>query len=105
MSHNIVVFKNSLLGSVFGSFPKFKTPETIDFTGFPKFLTEINQKRESKKCFWENEKFVFGRISDFWETFLGKLCFWGGMKIATKYRRCAYAKKGLQREMSKDIVK
>ena len=100
MSHNIVVFKNSLLGSVFGSFPKFKTPETIDFTGFPKFFTEINQKRETKKCFWENEKFVFGRISDFWETFLGVL-----ENCNKRQEVCAYAKNGLQREMSKDIVK
>ena len=80
MSHDIVFFKNSLLGNVFGSFPKSKTPETIDFIGFPKSLPEINQKWESQKCFWENKKFVFGRISDFWEIFLGNLCFWGGRK-------------------------
>lgn len=84
MSHDIVFFKNSLLGNVFGRFPKFKMSETIDFTGFPKFLPEINQKWESQKCFWENEKFVFGRIFDFWETFLGNLCFWGGYGIVTK---------------------
>ena len=105
MSHNIVFFKNSFLGSVFGSFPKFKILETIDFTGFPKFFPEIKRKWESQNWFWENEKSVFGRIPDFWETFLGNFGFWGGRKIATKYRRCAYAKNGLQREMSKDIVK
>lgn len=54
MSHDIVVFKNSLLGKVFGSFPKSKMPETIDFTSVPGFLPEINQKWESQKCFWEN---------------------------------------------------
>lgn len=97
MSHDIVFFKNSLLGNVFGIIPKSKTPETIDFTGFSKFLPEINQKWESQKCFWENEKSVFGRNPDFWETFLGNLCFLRCWKIATKYRRCAYAKKGLQR--------
>lgn len=105
MSHNIVFFKNSLLGNVFGKIPKFKTPETIDFTGFPKFLPEINQKWESQKCFWENEKSVFGRNPDFWETFLGNLCFWGWLWNRNKIRRCAYAKNGLQREMPKDIVK
>ena len=84
MSHDIVVFKNSLLGNVFREIPKSRMPETIDFTGFPKFLQEIFQKWESQKCFWENEKFVFGRIFDFWETFLGNLCFWGGYGIVTK---------------------
>lgn len=54
MSHDIVFFKNSLFGNVFGEIPKSKTPETIDFTGFPKFLTEIFQKWDSQKCFWEN---------------------------------------------------
>lgn len=105
MSHNIVVFKNSLLGNVFGEIPKSRMSETIDFTGFPKFLPELFQKWESQKCFWENEKSVFGRIPDFWESLLGKFVFLGGRKIATKYRRCAYAKKGLQREMRKDIAK
>lgn len=105
MSHDIVFFKNSLLGNVFGKIPKSKTPETIDFTGFPRFFPEIFQKWEFQKCFWENEKLVFGRNSVFGNHFWENLCFWGGMKIATKYRRCAYAKKGLQREMSKDIVK
>lgn len=94
MSHNIVIFKNSLLGNVFWKIPKFKTPETIDFTDFSKFLPEIFQKWESQKCFWENEKFVFGRISDFWETFLGNLCFWvvgklqqktGGVRLCEKW--------------------
>lgn len=50
--------------------------ETIDFTGFPKFLSEIFQKWDSQKWFWENEKFVFGRNSVFGESLLGNLCFW-----------------------------
>lgn len=75
MSHDIVFFKNSLLGNVFGGIPKSKMSETIDFTDFPKFLPEINQKWESQKCFWENEKSVFGRNPDFWETFLGIYVF------------------------------
>ena len=94
MSHDIVIFKNSLLGEVFGKIPKFKTPETIEFTGVPKFLPEINQKWESQKWFWENEKSVFGRNPDFWETFLGNLCFWvvgklqqktGGVRLCEKW--------------------
>lgn len=76
MSHNIVFFKNSLLGSVFGSFPKFKMLETIDFTGFPKFFPEIKRKWESQNWFWENEKSVFGRNPDFWEAFL-EICVFG----------------------------
>lgn len=75
MSHNIVFFKNSLLGNVFGKNPKSKTPETIDFTGVPKFLSEMYQKWESQKCFWENGKIVFGRIFVFGESFLGKYPF------------------------------
>lgn len=75
MSHDIVVFKNSLLGNVFGEIPKSRMPKTIDFTGFPKFLPEINQKWESQKCFWENEKFVLGRNSVFWESLLGEFVF------------------------------
>lgn len=84
MSHNIVVFKNLFLGNVFGKIPKSKMPETIDFTDFPRFSTEIFQKWEFQKCFWENKKSVFGRNLDFWETFLGNLCFWGGYGIVTK---------------------
>lgn len=93
MSHDIVFFKNSLLGNVFGKIPKSKTSETIDFTAFPEFFLEIFQKWDSQKWFWENEKSVFGRNPDFWETFLGNLCFWGCWKIATKDRRCALMRK------------
>lgn len=80
MPHNIVDFQNSFLGNGFAKNPKSKTLETIDFTGVPKFLPEINQKWESQKCFWENEKSVFGKNPDFWETFLENLCFWGSRK-------------------------
>lgn len=83
MSHNIVFFKNSLLGNVFGKIPKSKTPETIDFTAFPKFFLEIFQKWDSQKWFWENEKSVFGRNPDFWETFLGNI-FGGVGKLQQK---------------------
>lgn len=76
MSHDIVFFLKSLLGEVFGKIPKSKMPETIDFTGVPRFFPEIFQKWEFQKCFWENEKSVFGRNPDFWEIFLGNLCFW-----------------------------
>lgn len=56
-------------------------PETIDFTSFPRFAQEIFQKWEFQKCFWENEKSIFGRNPDFWETFLGNLCFLGVGKL------------------------
>ena len=94
MSHDIVIFKNALLGNVFGSFPKSRMPETIDFTGFSKFLPEINQKWESQNCFWENEKFVFGRNPDFWETFFGNLCFLGCEKLQQNTGGAAMRKKG-----------
>lgn len=92
MSHNIVFFKNSLLGNVFGKIPKSKTPESIDFTAFPKFFLEIFQKWDSQKWFWENEKSVFGRNPDFWETFLGVL-----ENCNKRQEVCAYAKNGIQR--------
>ena len=92
MSHNIVFFKNSLLGNVFGKIPKSKTPETIDFTAFPKFFLEIFQKWDSQKWFWENEKSVFRRNPDFWETFLGVL-----ENCNKRQEVCAYAKNGIQR--------
>lgn len=72
MSHNIVFFKNSLLGNVFGKIPKSKTSETIDFTAFPEFFLEIFQKWDSQKWFWENEKSVFGK--HFWG-----ICVFGGV--------------------------
>jgi hypothetical protein len=98
LSHDIVVFKNSLLGNVFGEIPKSTMPETIDFTGFPKFLLEIFQKWESQKCFWENKKFVFGRIFDFWESLLGEFVFLGWYENCNKRQEvCAYAKNGIQR--------
>lgn len=77
MSHDIVDFKNSLLGEVFGKIPKSKMLETIDFIVFPGFFPEIFQKWESKKWFWENKKSVFGRNSDFWGSLLGKFVFFG----------------------------
>lgn len=84
MPHDIVDFKNSFLGNAFGKIPKFKMTETLDFTDFPKFFPEIYQKWEAQKCFWENEKIIFGRIFILGKSFLG-------VKIAIKYRRCCYA--------------
>lgn len=98
MSHDIVDFKNSLLGNVFGSFPKSKMSETIDFTDFPKFLPEINQKWESQNCFWENEKFVFGRNSDFWESLLGKFVFLGWSENCNKIQEVRICEKGASKE-------
>lgn len=98
MSHDIVVFQKSFLGNVFGKISKSKMLETIDFTDFPKFLPEINQKWESQKCFWENEKSVFGRIFDFWESLLGEFVFLGWYENCNKRQEvCAYAKNGIQR--------
>lgn len=84
MSHDIVFFKNSLLGSVFGSFPKTKMSESIDFTGFSIFLPEIKRKWESQNWFWGNEKFVFGRNSDFGESLLGEFVFLGWSENCNK---------------------
>lgn len=98
MSHDIVFFKNSLLGNVFGKIPKSKTPETIDFTGFPKFLPELFQKWESQKCFWENEKSVFGRIPDFWESLLGKFVFLGWSENCNKIQEVRICEKGASKE-------
>lgn len=79
-------------------------PETIDFTGFPKFLPEINQKWESQKCFWENEKFVFGRIPDFWESLLGNLCFWGVGKLQQNTGGALMRKKGFKGRCEKKTL-
>lgn len=95
MSHDIVFFKNSLLGNVFGEIPKSKTLETIDFTGFPRFFTEIFQKWESKKCFWENEKLVFGKNSVFWESLLGKFVFLGWYENCNKIQEVRLCEKGV----------
>lgn len=94
MSHNIVDFQNSFLGNGFAKNPKSKTLETIDFTGVPKFLPEINQKWESQKCFWENEKSVFGK--HFW-----RICVFGVVENRNKnIGGCLfYAKKRVQRKM------
>lgn len=59
MSHNIVILKIMFLGNVFGEFPKYKVPETLDFTGFPNLFPEINENRKPKNIFGEMEKSVF----------------------------------------------
>ena len=98
MSHDIVVFKNLLLGKVFGEIPKSRMPETIDFTGFPKFLPEIFQKLDSQKWFWENKKSVFGRNSDFWESLLGKSVFLGWSENCNKIQEVRICEKGASKE-------
>lgn len=98
MSHDIVFFKNSLLGNVFGEIPKSKTPETIDFTGFPRFFPEIFQKWDSQKWFWENKKSVFGRNSDFWESLLGKFVFLGWSENCNKIQEVRICEKGASKE-------
>lgn len=98
MSHDIVVFKNLLLGKVFGEIPKSRMSETIDFTGFPKFLPEIFQKWDSQKWFWENKKSVFGRNSDFWESLLGKSVFLGWSENCNKIQEVRICEKGASKE-------
>ena len=68
-------------------------PETIDFTAFPRFATEIFQKWETKKCFLENEKSVFGRIPDFWESLLGKFVFFGWSENCKKIQEVRLCEK------------
>lgn len=101
MSHDIVIFKNALLGNVFGEIPKSKTPETIDFTGFPKFLPKIFQKWDSQKWFWENEKFVFGRNSDFGESLLGEFVFLGWYENRNKIQEVRLCEKGASKGNAK----
>jgi len=59
VSHNIVILKIMFLGNVFGEFPKYKVPETLDFTGFPNLFPEINENRKPKNIFGEMGKSVF----------------------------------------------
>ena len=59
------------LGNIFGKFPKFKVPETLDFPTFPNPFPETNKNGKPKNIFWKTGKCVFGKISPqifyFWE--------------------------------------
>ena len=92
MSHNIVVFKNSLLGNVFGSFPKFKTPETIDFTSFPRFAPEIFQNGSPRNGFGKIENPFLGEIPILGSVF-GKFVFWGVVENRNKIQEVRLCEK------------
>ena len=70
MPHNIVNFKIMFLGNIFGEFPKFKVPETLDFPASPNPSPEINKNGKPRNVFGKTGKCDFGRISPkfhFWE--------------------------------------
>lgn len=105
MSHDIVIFKMHFWEMVLGKFPNPKRRKPLILLAFPNFSQKYFKNGTPRNGFGKIKNPFLGEILIFGNHFWENLCFWGGMKIATKYRRCAYAKKGLQREMSKDIVK
>ena len=63
LPHDIVIFKILFLGNIFGEFPKFKVPETLDFPASLNPSPEINKNGKPKNVFGKTGECVFGKIS------------------------------------------
>ena len=88
-----------------GKFPNSKRRKPLILLAFPNFSQNYFKNGSPKSVFGKMKNPFLGEFPIFGNHFWENLCFWGGRKIVTKYRRCAYAKKGLQRKMYKENAK